>query len=268
MSEQEDALQDLEGTRVLDGLRWAAQSSAERVLSDFDADTGHDQGWLGYTHHKLLKDRIDRVFSCGKYAVPSPDEDAAGMDVLGAGLSQQDLLDMPHVSTGVVLRDDLNGSPGWRTREWRWLLASFRYGDGERIPWPQKSPTKQRVAAQPQPDQLAFDAEQMGMPGLADVLADLSQLPVAPTTTLVMGHSLDPFAGGLQLPFGRPRLNHGGGDCWYWMTDLLDGWNPAGGRGRLGGAGSPAGPGPNVVPDAPVRLRRQSESAEGTSGDQ
>ncbi|WP_123380178.1 hypothetical protein [Pseudokineococcus lusitanus] len=265
MSEQKQALEALEDARVLDGLRWAARSSASRVLSDYDSDTGHDQGWLGYSHHKLLKDRMDRVFSCGKYAVPSSGEDAAGLDVLGAGLDQEELLNMPLIPVGVVHRDELNGSPGWRAGEWRWLLASFRYGEGERIHWVQKSPTKQRVAAQPRPDQLMIEDEQLGISSLGDdAPVSIPSLMHDATTTLVLGHSLDPFSGGLQLPFGRPRLNLGGGDCWYWVTDLA-GTPGGGGGGRLVDPVRPGGQDGQVVADAPVRLRRRGVTVDGTS---
>lgn len=268
MSEHEDALGDLTPTRVLEGVRWAARTSAARVMDDFDADTGYDQGWIGYSFHKLLKDRLDRVFACGKFAVASPEQADEGLDVLGAGLSQADVETMPDVAPGVVLQDDLNGSPGWRSGEWRWLLASCRYGEVDRIPWQQKSPTKQRVAAQPAPGQLTFDAEQMGMPGLADVLADLSNLRLVPTTTLILGHALDPDTGNVQLPFGRPRLHADDEDCWYWRQDLLQGQDPGGGAGRAGAPDAPNGPAPSDVPDAPVRLRRPGKSADGAGPQQ
>ncbi|NIZ90139.1 hypothetical protein [Kineococcus rubinsiae] len=268
MSEQDDALHDLGESLVLEGLRWAAASSANRVLSDYDAETGHDQGWLGYSHHKLMKDRMDRVFSCGKYAAPSVDESAAGLDVVGAGLSQEDLRAMPQLASDLVVREDLNGSPGWRFGEWRWLLASFRHGEAHRIQWTRKSLTKQRVAAQRNPDQLAFDDEQLGIAELTDVFASLSQLTAVPSTTLVLGHALDPFNGGVQLPLGRPRLNPGGTEPWYWMKDLVDDWQP-GGRGRVGSTGSnPSGSGGPDLPDAPIRLRRRNMSASGGDSDQ
>lgn len=264
MSEQSDAIEDLTPGNVLDGIRWAARTSAARVIGDYDPETGYDQGWLGYSLHKLLKDRLDRVFSCGKFAVASPEDSTEGLDVLAAGLRQEDVASMPVVRPGLVERDDLNGSPGWRAGHWRWLLASARYGEVERIPWPEKSPTKQRVAAQPAPGQLAFDSEQLGIPELVDLLADLSELELLPTTTLVLAHALDPETGDVQLPLGRPRL-HFVDDCWYWSTDLMDGWEPEGGAGRVGGPVLP-GPRPDDVPDAPVRLRRRSGRVDDADG--
>jgi hypothetical protein len=281
MREQDEALRDLNEAYVLDGLRWSARSSVARTMEDFDPDTGHDQGWLGYTFHKLLKDRLDRVFSCGRFAVPTldesleeplteplPEDSVVGLDVLGTGLTQRELDSMPRIAPGVVSRADLNGSPGWRSGVWRWLLASFPYGGADRIPWPQKSPTKRRVAAQPDPDQLAFDPDVMGLPLLSAVLADLARVGGAgDTTTLVLGHALDPDSGRAELPLGRPRLNSGGGDAWHWRIDLLRDGPPSGGQLRLAGRASPDSPSSGDVADAPVRLRRPESGTEEASGD-
>jgi hypothetical protein len=280
MREQDEALRDLSAAHVLDGLRWSARSSVARTMEDFDPDTGHDQGWLGYTFHKLLKDRLDRVFSCGRYAVSAPDESGleeleeleesvpedaeVGLDVLGAGLTQRELDTMPRVAPGVVSRADLNGSPGWRSGSWRWLLASFAYGGADRILWPRKSPTKRRVAAQPDPDQLAFDLDAMGLP----VLAELARADGTDgTKTLVLGHALDPDSGRAELPLGRPRLNSGGGDAWHWRTDLLSDGPAGGGQFGFAGRASPDPPSSEDVADAPVRLRRPEAGTGQASGD-
>ncbi|MFJ2672847.1 hypothetical protein [Streptomyces sp. NPDC087525] len=66
MSEQQDALEDFESSGVLSALVWANASGYRRTMQDYDPDTGHDQGWIGSTAHKLLCDRLDRVFSTGK----------------------------------------------------------------------------------------------------------------------------------------------------------------------------------------------------------
>ena len=55
-----------------------------------------------------------------------PDMDPAlGADILAQGLARGEFERMPQLLPGVVVRDDLNGSPGWRSDGWRILLQSF-----------------------------------------------------------------------------------------------------------------------------------------------
>jgi hypothetical protein len=268
MTEQEDALDDLHAAGVLEALRWAYRSAYDRVFADYGPETGHTQGWFGYTAHTLLADRLDRVFSCGKYVVESAEDAITGIDVLHDGLTQRDVVTMPRVEPGVVVRADVNGSPGWRHDEWRWLLASFRFGAVHHIQWAKRSATKQRVASQGDPDQLAFDPQVLGIPEVVDALADLASGPPSPTTTLVLGHSADLTSGEGELPIGRPRLNLGGGEAWYWIADLLSGPLPGARRGGDHGPKQPNGDHTNDVPDAPVRLRRRASKPGQASGPQ
>ena len=101
---------------------------------------------------------------------------------------------MPHLLPGTVVRDDLNGSPGWLSLGWRILLQSFGGLDIDRIPWAQKSWTKQRVASQPLPDQPMLPLD---FPIEIDPLGDLSSRPSPDRTviTLVGAYSIDAVDG-------------------------------------------------------------------------
>lgn len=246
---------DLGGAGVLAGVRWAYLSATARSLEIYSEPDGHDPTLLGQLRFTTFRDRLDRVFACERYAV-QPGNDAADFDLLYAELSDQDSRGMPHLAPDLVRRSDLNGSPGWAWQGTRILLASCVFGRLDQLPWPQKSPTKQRVARQrnPEPSQPSlfegFAEEEIG--GLEAVLAATHELDVV---TFVVAHSLDPLSRQIELVLGRARLNSGGGPAWHWYQDLL-GTPPAGGGRRVEGTPLPSGPG--VVEDAEVRLRRTS----------
>ena len=227
-----------------------------RALETYSDGDGHDAAWLGNTRFTLFRDRLDRVFACERYAVHSGDDDA-DLDLLYDQLSERDIQRMPRLSLDLVRRSNLNGSPGWAYGAIRFLLASGVFGRLDQLPWPQKGPTKQRVARQrnPEPPQLSlfedFALEEIG--GLEAALAETQELDLK---TYVVAHSLDPLSQQVELIFGRARLNSGGGQAWHWRQDLLGMPLADGGR-RTGDVPLPTGP--NTVPDAPVRLRRRVE---------
>ena len=256
MSEQQDVIAELGDVGVLAGVRWAYLSATTRSLETYSEGDGHDAAWLGNTRFTLLRDRLDRVFACERYAVRSGDDDA-DLDLLYDQLSERDIDTMPRLDAGLVRRSNLNGSPGWAYGAIRFLLASGAFGKLDQLPWPQKSPTKRRVARQrnPEPAQPSlfedFALEEIG--GLEAALAATQDLDLA---TYVVAHSLDPLSQKAELVFGRARLNSGGGQAWHWRQDLL-GTPPIDGGRRTDDAPMPAGP--NTVPDAPVRLRHPAE---------
>ena len=256
MSEQQEVVAELGDAGVLAGVRWAYVSATTRSLETYFEADGHDTAWLGNTRFTLFRNRLDRVFACERYAVHSGDE-AADLDLLYAELSDQDIDAMPHLAPDLVRRSNLNNSPGWAYADSRLLLASGVYGKLDQLPWPQKSPTKQRVARQrnPEPPQPSlfdgFAEEEIG--GLELAVAAAHDLDLR---TFVVAHSLDPLSKQIELVMGRPKLNNGGGPAWYWRHNILEA-PPAGGGRRADGAPKPTGP--NTVPDAPVRLRRPAE---------
>ena len=269
MSEQQDIIASFDQAGVLEGIRWAYISAASRVLEDCSEAAGHDATWVGITRFTLFRDRLDRVFACGRYAVPVGSDAAISLDVLHAELTERDIAAMPQLAPNLVVRANLNGSPGWAFQGRRWLLASCVFGKIDELPWPQKSPTKQRVAQQPNPDPGAqaslFDDladEEIG--GLETLLAAENELDLE---TLVVAHSQDVDDAARELVMGRARLNMGGGNPWRWCQDLLT-TPPADGRRRVGDI--PPATNPDTVPDAPVRLRRPASERPGNqaSGDQ
>jgi hypothetical protein len=259
VDEQQQVIGELERAGVLAGLRWAYRSATTRTLETYSEADGHDAAWLGNTRFTLFRDRLDRVFGCGRYALPPGSAATANIDVLYAELSEHDRQSMPSLAPGLVRRADLTGSPGWARQRQRFLLASCPFGQVDRLPWPQQSPTKQRVARQltPEPPQPSL-FDEVADEELAGLLALMRQARTLDLETFVVAHALDPVSDRIELVFGRPRLNSGGGYAWYWRQDLL-GVAAADGRRRLGS--SPVPDGPDAVPDAPVRLRRPATDA-------
>ena len=252
MGEQEKIITELGGAGILAGVRWAHESATRRALESYCEADGHDIAWLGNTRFTLFRDRLDRVFACGRYAVIG--DDGLDLDVLYAELSDQDLMAMPRLAPGLVRRADLHGSAGWAYRDRRFLLSSGEFGRLDTLPWLQKSLTKQLVALQPNPDMRqpslfeAFPLVEFGAIDPALLAAD-RDLDLA---TYIVGHSLDADSGETELVFGRPRLNLGGGPAWFWRESLLS--VPRAVTGRRTDA-VPVPVDPSWVPDAPVRLR-------------
>lgn len=268
MSEQQEIISELGELGILGGIRWAYLSATARSLEAHSEDGAFDDaGWLGTTRYTLFWDRLDRVFACERYALSSGDEHS-DLDLLYARLSDKDIRTMPQLDPSLVDRSNLNGSPGWAHRDYRFLLASSQFGKLDELPWPQKSPAKQQVASQPDPD----PAQRSLFEGAVD--EELSVLEAAMAaesdldmTTFVVAHSLDALTGNSELVFGRPRLNSGGGRAWHWREDLLS-IPPAGGSFRTDNRPLPIGP--DGTPDAPVRLRRDTDTQPPTqsSGEQ
>lgn len=271
MPEQQDVIAELSAVGVLTGIRWAYESATRRSLEIYSEADGHDLAWLGHTRFTLFRDRLDRVFACERYAVPTADG-RLDIDVLCAELSEQDLATMPRLAPGLVRRADLRGSAGWAYRRHWFLISSAEFGRLDTLPWQDKSVTKQLVAMQPNPDlrqpslfedlltdgvlpdDLLPDAERTGpaMPGWIDPLllaADRDfKLP-----TFIVAHTLDASTGQFELVFGRPKLNLRGGPAWWWQHDILTVPLPVVRRTEVQAAAEIDDP--PAVPDAPVRLR-------------
>lgn len=257
VSEQQDVIAELGDAGILAGVRWAYLSATARALDMYSEADGHDAALLGSIRYTLFRDRLDRVFACERYAVRSGNEDA-DLDLLYDQLSESDIATVPRLDAELVRRSDLNGSPGWAYKDLRFLLASCEFGKLDRLPWPQKSPTKQRVAEQhnPEPPQLTLFEDLELAPEATGGLEMLATGEELDLKTYVVGHSLDPLSQQIELILGRTRLNSGGGQAWHWRQDLLGAPPTDGGR-RIGDPLMPTGP--DTVPDAPVRLRRPAE---------
>lgn len=263
MTEQQQVVEALGEAGILDGIRWAYVAAADRVADDSSEAVGHDATWAGMTRFTLLRDRLDCVFACGKYALAEGADGSVSLDVLRAELSGRDIAAMPALAPDLVVRADLNGSPGWAWGAWRWLLASCTHGQIDQLPWPQKSPTKQQVARQPNPEvaqptlfEGLHDGEVPGLEQLASAEVSLD------LQTLVVAHAQDVDYDEREAVLGCPRLNEGGGPAWHWRHDLLSTPPSSAGR-RLDDTPPPADPG--SVPDAQVRLRRKPQEGGATS---
>ena len=84
MSERQDVITSFEGAGVLPGIRWAYLSATARVSGDYSEAAGHDATWVGITRFTLFRDRLDRVFACGRYAVREGADAELSLDVLHA----------------------------------------------------------------------------------------------------------------------------------------------------------------------------------------
>lgn len=269
VSEQQDVIEELEADGVLNGVRWAYRSAVARTLEDYSEGAGHDAAWLGSTRFTLFRDRLDRVFTCERYSISGSSDNGAdvALDRLFEELTKEDIRTMPRLDRGLVNRADLNSSPGWTHAGRRFLLASCKPGEIDRLPWPQRSPTKQSVARQrnPEPEHTLFDDLDPEEVGGLEALGTAEELDLP---TFVVAHTLDPLTGAPELVYGRPRLNTGGGKGWHWYENLL-GVPPIEGGYRIDDDASlPSGPRP--VADAEVRLRRPAEERRGdrASGEQ
>lgn len=259
MSERDEVLEALGQAGVLSALRWAFGSAAARALEDYSEDAGHDAAWFGYTRFKLFCDRLDRVFSCGRYAVPDDVDGRASLDIVRAELSQADVETMPGVMPRTIVRHDLNQSPGWVAEDVRLLLHSITPGKrSEDLTWPLGRPTKREVAQQPSADV----AQQTLFESLGEEEVDghalLDRTDSLDLRTLVVAHGLHPMTGARELVLGHPRLNDAGGRPWHWTHDLLP-TRPGDGEHLR-----PTSPGPaqrQDVPDAPVKLRRRASES-------
>ena len=267
MGEQQEVIEELTAAGVLAGIRWAYESATRRSLESYSEADGHDPAWLGHTRFTLFRDRLDRVFACSRYAVPTADGEL-DLDVLYAELSERDLVTLPRVGPGLVLRRDLRGSAGWSYRRHWFLIASAEFGRLDTLPWLEKSVTKQLVAAQPGPDHrqpslfegLLTDGVRPDglLPEGAPLPARIDPLLLAADRQLklpsfIVAHSLEADTGEIELAFGRPWLNLRGGSAWHWREDLLTVPLPAARRTEVQAAARVDKL--SAVPDAPVRLR-------------
>lgn len=248
MSEQSDLIGRLEAVQFLASVRWAYGSATGRTLDDYSEDAGYDAAWLGQTRHTLFRDRLDRVTSCGRYALQADADENSGIDLVHAELPERDIVSMPQLPRDLVRRADLNLSPGWVVDNVRVLLASCllaRHQVEER-----RTRVRVRLASYPllggtllRPGQVV---EVSGLLALGEGSVDMD--------TYVIAHTLDPVSQRRELVLGRPRMNRGGGQAWYWRENLLlVPTDPGARRPEM-----PAAAAVDKVPDAAVRLRSRS----------
>lgn len=251
MISRQRALEILTANDVARGIAWAFNSACDQALEDFTRGTGYGALTAGVGRYELIADRLDRVFSCGDYAVADGME-SVGLDVLYEGLTERAIQTMPVIPAGSVVRSNFRGSNGWALGGFRFITHSFALGELARINWTQASKTLQAVSRQP--------ADETDLMTLLDVMLNLEQrndlaaqddLPSITMPTLVLAHALDRHTAERQLAIGHSRYNDDERDPWNWHEDLLA--RPeADPRGRM----VPEVPSPmEQEPDVVVRLR-------------
>ncbi|GAA4684085.1 hypothetical protein [Nocardioides nanhaiensis] len=269
MSEQEAVVKALRRGRILDAIRWAYQSAAAGVADDFRPGKGYDEGWCGFSRHTLLRDRLNRVFSLGPYITPVGTDPRENLDILFEAIPESERATFPLIAPGLVEEADLNGSPGWKYKRMRLLIASIPHDDIDDITWQRRSATKQLVASQPDPDRdgdgtntLLHRLAAAGDTGAKALLDAIEAAKPLDIPTYLIGHGHDLIGGGRRrLVLGRPQLQ--AREPWAWTENLLTTHPPT-----AGGLTPPATtPDPTQAPDAPVRLRRPADTKDPRAAD-
>ncbi|RFS81352.1 hypothetical protein D0T12_32470 [Actinomadura spongiicola] len=211
MAEDRLAWDELLAAGFLHALREAHRDATLAVLGSLSRAAGFTERSYGVSAFDVLATRIDRAFE-----------------------------DEPQ-----VVRDDLNGSPGWRYGPYRILLKRHEFGNVRGIRWDRDSPTKQAVARQGY-----VEDPQLELPlGI--------QRDTPGVVTLVLAHSATDEPLELELFLGRPRWNADGGTAWHWVKELDDTLGPDPRR-KLVERTMPLW---DDHEDVPVRLRGETKSA-------
>ncbi|RAY11223.1 hypothetical protein DPM19_31175 [Actinomadura craniellae] len=179
MIEAREAWNTLHAAGILHAVWEAHEATTRTVFGALSRAEGFKERSFGYTAFDVLESRLDQVFGVG-------------------------------TAEPLAVRDDLNGSPGWRHGPYRLLLRRYDLGAIDEIRWDKASPTKQAVAKQQfaEDPQLALD---LGTP-----LRPATPDPV----TLVLAHSASEEPLELELFLGRPRFNDDGGRPWHWRSQV------------------------------------------------
>ncbi|MBA9001713.1 MULTISPECIES: hypothetical protein [Thermomonospora] len=183
MTEAQDAWDTLLEAGFLHAVRDAHEATTRIVLGSLSRSAGFKERSFGYTSFDVLESQLDKAFGL--------DGDSGGGPLAGR-----------------VVRDNLNGSPGWRLGNYRILLKRHEFGAVDAIRWDKSSPTKQAVSRQEfaEDPQLALDL------GVAPA-------PAGPVT-LVVAHSATDAPIETELFIGRPRYNADAGPPWHWRRPI------------------------------------------------
>lgn len=261
MTSEDDALESLGQSGLLEVLEWAVLVAFARTGQDYDEDAGHDQMFVGVLNFLYIRDLLDRATANGRYALPDGANNL-GEDVLGRGITPEALRTMPLILPGRISRSDYRHSPGWAADGYRVLLQSFKYGEVDRINWGQRSDAKRRVASQAFITQgVLFSGEDFGLGAIVGIPDGDGFEGV----TLIAAHSFDSITGKFELYIGQSKNPEFRGDsCWHWRHQLLDGGTPS----ELTERGLPPvlpGDAPSMqVEEIAVRLKK-AQTGDGTA---
>lgn len=247
MTYAEDKLSRLDKLGVLDGIRWAFKASARSSWADYTPGSGYNRSAFGSMRTSCFEDRINKVFSLGPYSLSEGADATSSMDLVREGLTDKEFTSMPKIPSGLVECTQIINWHGWIVEDIPWMIQSFP-DDSDNIDWSKKSVTKAEIASQQSPDDLVlFNEGYETIPSVGS-----TQRPV-----FVIAHSVQVTTGKSELWFGVPTWPKG----WRWKEDILGGGNTS--RGYDDGRGdlptSPMPKNPSTVPDAKVRLRKNSE---------
>ncbi|WP_433476119.1 hypothetical protein ACQPZP_03200 [Spirillospora sp. CA-142024] len=177
MAEDRVAWDELLAAGFLHALREAHREATLAVFGGLSRAAGFTERSYGVSAFDVLATQIDRVFE----AEPQ------------------------------VVRDDLNGSPGWRYGRYRILLKRHEFGNVWGIRWDRDSPTKQAVA-----QQSYIDDPQLSLP------LGIEGHDTPGAVTLVLAHSATEAPLEMELFLGRARWNADGGTAWHWVKAVDD----------------------------------------------
>ncbi|MFD0684360.1 hypothetical protein [Actinomadura fibrosa] len=177
MAEESVVWGELLAAGFLHALREAHREATLAVFGGLSRAAGFKERSFGVGAFDVLESQLDRVFERDEH----------------------------------VVRDDLNGSPGWRYGPYRVLTKRHEFGAVRAIRWDRERPTKQAVARQGyiEDPQLSLD---LGV-GPRDTPG---------VVTLVLAHSASEEPLEMELFLGRPRWNADGGTAWHWVKELTD----------------------------------------------
>ncbi|TYB49737.1 hypothetical protein [Actinomadura chibensis] len=219
MAEDRVVWDELRTAGFLHALRDAHREATLVLFGGLSRAAGFKERTYGVGAFELLESHLDRVF-------------------------KRDLAE-------TVVRDDLNGSPGWRYGPYRVLLKRHEFGNVRAIRWDRDSPTKQAVARQGY-----VDDPQLELPlGI--------QRDTPGVITLVLAHSASEEPLEMELFLGRPRWNADGGTAWHWIREIDDAIGPDPRR-KLVERTMPLwddADDEDGADDVPMRLRRETRSA-------
>lgn len=253
MTAEDDALSALQGSALLDVLKWGAPVAFAATDHLYDEDQGHDQGVVGYLNFKHFKDLIDRATSNGRFKLGEGLESLGG-DVLERGILPDAFESMPVLSADEIARQDYKQSPGWGIEGYRVLLQSYPFGKVDEIKWGQRSAAKKRVADQFFDDGNAlFSPEDFGLETIRGIPDDDDFEGI----TLIAAHAFNPATKQFELYIGQSKNpEHADDSCWHWKKLLLTGGTPTGGGGLPVAPTMPSGGASTDVEDVPVRIKR------------
>ncbi|WP_141758813.1 hypothetical protein [Corynebacterium sp. HMSC075D04] len=195
---------------ILPGIQWALMTGIDGALSQYDPATGHNAWVLGSLAYNQIFDRFDRVFSTGRYLIPSgATDDVPRADVL-EGLPESAANLMPTIPPGDVQREYINQVPGFRFGPYSLLTQSSGSHSLDDFVWSSlRKKTKHEIACLSYCD----SKEESGQLSL-----ELGEDSLPSSSFVIVCYRVS--TSGYTAGYGLPRDNSHGGSPWHWFTEL------------------------------------------------